>query len=239
MKHTKECFAKKEGELEMKQRYDAKQTKEEILFAAGQLFNAKGYKQTSIQDIVEELDGLSKGAIYHHFKSKEAILDELMRHFMPSEEIIESVREDNNLNGLEKIQKLFLQGMFHEEVQKYLGFSPELIKEPVLSLKYLKLTQAVFIPVMSEFIEEGNQDGSISVPHPQLIAEVVLFLLTTWYSTTLFDSDIANFYQKLETSQYVLEKIGVNVLDESVIASIQQKIIERTEELQDEESTKN
>ncbi|OTP33332.1 hypothetical protein A5798_000061, partial [Enterococcus sp. 6C8_DIV0013] len=42
----------------MKQRYDAEQTKEEILFAAGQLFNAKGYKQTSIQDIVEELDGL-------------------------------------------------------------------------------------------------------------------------------------------------------------------------------------
>ncbi|MFW7395018.1 hypothetical protein ACODH7_15075, partial [Vagococcus fluvialis] len=64
-------------------------------------------------------------------------------------------------------------------------------------------------------------------------------LLTTWYSTTLFDSDIANFYQKLETSQYILEKIGVNVLDESVITSIQQKIIERTEELQDEESTKN
>lgn len=223
----------------MKQRYDADQTKEEILLAAGQLFNAKGYKQTSIQDIVEKLDDLSKGAIYHHFKSKEAILDELMRHFMPSEKIIESIRQDKSLNGLEKIQKLFLQGMFHEDVQKYVSFSPKLINEPVLSLKYLKLTQAVFIPVMSQFIEEGNQDGSISVPHPQLIAEVVLFLLTTWYSTTLFDNNLEIFYQKLETSQYILEKIGVNVLDKSILTSIQEKIIERTEELQNEEGTEN
>lgn len=111
MKHTKECFTKKEGELEMKQRYDAEQTKEEILLLRDN-FNAKGYKQTSIQDIVEELDGLSKGAIYHHFKSKEAILDELMRHFMPSEEIIESVREDNSLNGLEKFKSSFYKGCF-------------------------------------------------------------------------------------------------------------------------------
>lgn len=223
----------------MKQRYDAEQTKDEILWAAGQLFSTKGYKQTSIQDIVQELDGLTKGAIYHHFKSKEAILDELMRHFMPSEIIIKSIQEDNNLNGLEKIQKLFLEGMFHKEVQKYLRFSPELIKDPVISLKHLKLTQAVFIPVISQFIEEGNQDGSISVPHPQLIAEIVLFLLTTWYSTTLFDNNLENFYQKVEISQYTLEKIGVNVLDENVLTSIQQKISERTEELQDEESTEN
>lgn len=223
----------------MKQRYDAEQTKEDILFAAGQLFSHKGYKQTSIPDIVEQLDGLSKGAIYHHFKSKEAILDELMRHFMPSEEVIRTIRENEQLSGLEKIQRLFLEGMFHEEVQKYLGFSPELIKEPLLSLKYFKLTQEVFIPEITCFIEEGNDDGSINAPHPNLIAEIVLFLLTTWYSTTLFDSSLNNFYQKIETSQYVLEKIGVNVLDKNVLTQIQQKITERTEEPSHEKSAEN
>ena len=45
-----------------------------ILDAAFRLFIEKGYERTSIQDIIDQLGGLSKGAIYHHFKSKEDIL---------------------------------------------------------------------------------------------------------------------------------------------------------------------
>lgn len=221
----------------MKQRYDSEQTKEDILLVAGQLFNEKGYQKTAIQDIVNQLDGLSKGAIYHHFKSKEGILDALMRHFMPSEDIINDIRHNELLSGLEKIQLLFLEAMFHEDIQKYLHLSPELMKEPLLSLKYLKMTQSVFLPVITEFIEDGNKDGSLKVPHPSLISEVVLFLLTTWYNTTFFSNDLAVFDQKLETSQYVLEKMGVNVLDETTLNSIQKKIKQRTEEIQYEKST--
>jgi len=45
-------------------------TRNRILDAAQQLFITKGYEHTSIQNIVDELGDLSKGAIYHHFKSK-------------------------------------------------------------------------------------------------------------------------------------------------------------------------
>ncbi len=51
------------------------QTVEKILDVAFGLFCSKGYDNTSISDIVAGLDGLTKGAIYHHFDSKEAILD--------------------------------------------------------------------------------------------------------------------------------------------------------------------
>ena len=44
-----------------------------ILDVAYRLFMEKGYEHTSIQDIIDHLGGLSKGAIYHHFKSKEEI----------------------------------------------------------------------------------------------------------------------------------------------------------------------
>ena len=52
-------------------------TVEKILDVAQQLFLEKGYDNTTIQDIVNELGGLTKGAIYHHFKSKEEIIDAL------------------------------------------------------------------------------------------------------------------------------------------------------------------
>ena len=49
-----------------------------ILDVAFRLFMEKGYDRTSIQDIIDHLGGLSKGAIYHHFKSKEDILMAVM-----------------------------------------------------------------------------------------------------------------------------------------------------------------
>ena len=45
-----------------------------ILDVASHLFMEKGYEHTSIQEIINNLGGLSKGAIYHHFKSKDDIL---------------------------------------------------------------------------------------------------------------------------------------------------------------------
>ena len=48
------------------------QTVEKILDAAAYLFAQKGYAHTTLQDVIDET-GLSKGAVYHHFKSKEEI----------------------------------------------------------------------------------------------------------------------------------------------------------------------
>ena len=45
------------------------ETVERILDTAQRLFLEKGYEQTTIQDITDNLGGLTKGAIYHHFKS--------------------------------------------------------------------------------------------------------------------------------------------------------------------------
>ena len=50
------------------------ETAARILSAAARLFLEKGYDRTSLQDIIQQT-GLSKGAIYHHFSSKEAIFE--------------------------------------------------------------------------------------------------------------------------------------------------------------------
>lgn len=52
-------------------------TVEKILEVSQRLFLEKGYEQTTIQDIVDNLGGLTKGAVYHHFKSKEEIINAL------------------------------------------------------------------------------------------------------------------------------------------------------------------
>lgn len=47
-------------------------TREKILYQSGNLFNTKGYKATSLSDITDAT-GLTKGAIYRHFKNKDEL----------------------------------------------------------------------------------------------------------------------------------------------------------------------
>jgi TetR/AcrR family transcriptional repressor of nem operon len=54
-------------------------TKERILKQSGRLFNTQGYKATSLSDITKAT-GLTKGAIYRHFKNKEALESESLLH---------------------------------------------------------------------------------------------------------------------------------------------------------------
>ena len=51
------------------------ETVRRILDVAEELFYTKGYEHTTMADIVDGLGGLTKGAVYHHFKSKEEIFE--------------------------------------------------------------------------------------------------------------------------------------------------------------------
>ena len=56
-------------------------SRHEILHAAAQLFRERGYDAASMNDLASALD-LSKGALYHHFQSKDEILFHIMLHAM-------------------------------------------------------------------------------------------------------------------------------------------------------------
>lgn len=56
-------------------------SRQKILDSSLELFGTKGYKSTTIADIVKKA-GISKGLIYHYFDSKEDILKQLVDFFM-------------------------------------------------------------------------------------------------------------------------------------------------------------
>ena len=84
------------------------ETKNKIIDTAAKLFIENGYEHTSIQDIIDHLGGLSKGAIYHHFKSKEEIMWAVAdRMYEGSEYTLEKVARRMDLNGAEKLKEIF------------------------------------------------------------------------------------------------------------------------------------
>jgi AcrR family transcriptional regulator len=52
----------------------SEETRRKILMAASKLFARQGYHKTTVSDIAQAI-GLTTGAIFHHFASKEALLD--------------------------------------------------------------------------------------------------------------------------------------------------------------------
>ena len=61
----------------MAKKYNSQATIEAILSVSERLFLVKGFDKTSMKDIAETA-GISKGAIYHHFQSKDEIIEAVM-----------------------------------------------------------------------------------------------------------------------------------------------------------------
>ena len=89
----------------MKQEEKSLLTKNKILIAASEVFARKGYDAETMQDIAEKC-GLSKGAIYHHFKSKEKIMQALGDRMFFENNPFDAIEKRIDLNGLQKIKEL-------------------------------------------------------------------------------------------------------------------------------------
>jgi AcrR family transcriptional regulator len=56
---------------------DPNSAKGRLLVAAARLFKNKGYERTTVRDLAAEI-GIQSGSLFHHYKSKEAILQAVM-----------------------------------------------------------------------------------------------------------------------------------------------------------------
>src|SRR5262245_50722329 len=82
----------------------------EILDAAQRLFISRGYETTTVNDLLEAV-GLSKGAFYHHFASKEEVMEALgLRIADQSLARLAPVFERPGLAPLERLKAFFHHG---------------------------------------------------------------------------------------------------------------------------------
>src|SRR5260370_2930142 len=85
--------------------YNAKRN--EILDIALSLVYSKGYEQTTIQDILDGLH-ISRGAFYHYFDSKQALLDALVdRMANHAQHTLLPIVQDPHLPALQQFRRSF------------------------------------------------------------------------------------------------------------------------------------
>ena len=157
------------------------ETVRKIVDTAESLFIEKGYDHTSLQDIIAAT-GLSKGAIYHHFTSKEAIFYSVCdRIGQRNGEVLSAVRDDPRLSGIVKLRTIFKVSLQPERQAKMFCMMPYLLD----NAKFLTTEmRSIFFEVAPFFIEpiirQGMADGSIHTDRPRELAEAMMLLSDIW-----------------------------------------------------------
>ncbi len=193
------------------------ETVEKILTAAKRLFLEKGYEQTTIQDIVDQLGGLTKGAVYHHFKSKEEIMNAIGDKMFREENPFDKVRGRIDLSGLEKMKEV-IRLTQEPEWSALSCQSIPLIQNAALLARSIDNGRRVVAPMWRELIDEGIADGSIHTGYPQEIAELLSVMDTLWLSPSVFPATREGVIRKFRCAGEMFAKMGVPLIDDEMIA---------------------
>lgn len=194
------------------------ETVDAILDASLQLFLEKGYDSTSIQDIVSHLGGLTKGAIYHHFSSKEDIFQAVCgRISLQSVSYYEQLRDNRTINGFEKL-RLFCAPQNNPNYRAIWGLTVPLMREPRFFMETVLGIFSVTVPTyIQPVIEEGIRDGSIVTESPQELAQVITVLFNLWINPLVSLPNREEMERKIRFLDKLLRGIGLALLDEELI----------------------
>lgn len=190
-----------------------------ILDVAFRLFMEKGYEHTSIQDIIDHLGGLSKGAIYHHFKSKEDILAAVSnRMTASSDQMLAVIRDRPDLCGKEKLKTIF-KGSIDRPVQNDIfTVAPNFHDNPKLLFSLLHDTIENVVPeYILPIIEQGISDGSINTEYPKQLAELILLVANIWLDPMVFNSSEEESYRKSMVFDQMLQGFGLDIIDDEIV----------------------
>lgn len=195
-----------------------------ILDTALRLFLEQGYEHTTIQDIVDGLGGLSKGAIYHHFKSKEEIIEAVAgRLYGGMEDVFSALLDDPSLNGLEKLRRALSLSLENPNQVVFMQAAPNFLKNPrFLAQELTSALQEVAPRFLAPVIRQGMEDGSIHTDSPEELAEILLLICDIWINPMVFTFTSQQLASRLRFAQRLLEQLGAPVLSDAMLERIEE-----------------
>jgi AcrR family transcriptional regulator len=155
--------------------------REAFLDAGQRLIATKGYAQLSIQDVLDELSS-SKGAFYHYFDSKAALLDGVVSRMVEAAtEYLAPAVADPDRSAPEKVEAVFSglasfkgerKDLILELVRVWLSDDNAIVREHVRRGAIATMT-----PLVATIIRQGVAEGSFTTASPDHAARVFVSLM--------------------------------------------------------------
>ena len=185
---------------------DPEVRRKEIVEAAEQLFTEKGFDQTSVSDITGRV-GLSHGAFFYYFKSKNDLFKSVVRNYLDKE--VEGFRafvDDNRVDALKKIQLLVDRSLSSSQVKN--GFIDYMHYEGNASIhdEYTRRSQELLIPMIAEVVQQGVDEGLFNVEYPRECVELIIPMFDSMYHSLQQPQGNDEYYRRLRALESILTR---------------------------------
>ncbi|MDP2919959.1 MAG: TetR/AcrR family transcriptional regulator [Dehalococcoidia bacterium] len=157
--------------------------KQEIVDVAVKLFLKRGVAQTSMRDLAKAI-GVTTGSLYHHFRSKDEIIDFVVQRGAKSvDRLMEFRRNLGNVSPTEALRECLNYWLRHIHAAR--NYSVFWVREAHLIARSMYLqpiqkTTQDFINFFTDLINEGVKDGEFEVTNPALVAFNIWALAQEW-----------------------------------------------------------
>ena len=163
----------------MNQAEKSERTREMICAAARQLFAENGYDSTTMQDIVGA-SGMSKGAIYHHFSSKQEVLGSVIQgELQYLNAFAEDLAAQSDVSVIDRMTSLTAH-MVASGPQNGIGRANWVSEVPEALLGSLRHSLTTLAPHLEQMLRQGMESGEIGCAFPGEVAEVLVLLVDVW-----------------------------------------------------------
>ncbi len=180
--------------------------KQEIIETALELFQEKGYENTTIQDIAKRMN-VAQGLCYRYFKSKKEIFAATSDYYASSFIKHISIPITDELTTVQKfnltVKRLFEYGAKHEE------FEATFKKEPEISYSRLQNVVSRFVDLMIPIVEKGVEEKIFNCSD---IPTTVRFLAFGFANTVHNNMPSENTKEYILSFAFTFKEICKNVL---------------------------
>jgi len=216
--------------------------KNELLDAAQEIFLTKGYKQTSVESIIKKV-GVAKGTFYYYFKSKEDLLDKLVKRMTSKIKAkIEKIVKKKNLDAISKLEKAYsIAGNIKLENIHLIKLMLKILYEKdnlILRYKVYKSNIELIVPEFAKIIEQGIKEKSFNTPYPYEAAKLFFELGSILGDTTskLFleldkkPENMDKMVKEIEVYEDAMERIlgakkgAINIVNREMLKNFQEKL---------------
>jgi AcrR family transcriptional regulator len=155
--------------------------REAFVEVALRLIQTKGYEHMSVQDVLDELEA-SRGAFYHYFPSKIALLEAAVDHIVAAAlEAVSPIVADPALSAPQKLERLFsgIAGWKAERRELMLALLNVWYSDDnaIVRDKVRRSTVIGLVPLLSAIVEQGRGEGRFSAISPDGAARAVVTLI--------------------------------------------------------------
>lgn len=179
----------------------------EILDTAERLFYIKGYEKCTVNDILAKV-GIAKGTFYYYFKSKEEVLDAIVKRYtdLVTERAEEALRS-RDIGPEEKLMRTFMAMQMKDKVNGDMIEDIHKTENALLHQKVLGQFVTVISPILVKVVEEGIDKSIWSCRYPLQYMQIFLAAALTLTDEGIFEMDGDSQIKVMAALISILEKM--------------------------------